>query len=77
MATGINAIHLSGTIIVTNNTFINNAAITQNHVFIGSGVGIQISGSMFTIVGSQSNLYLYNQIEYAGKTKKFPLKNKF
>jgi len=77
MATGINAIHLSGTLIVTNNTFISGTAVTQTHVFIGSGVGIQLAGSMFTIVRSQSNLYLYNQIEYAGKTKKFPLKNKF
>ena len=66
MSTGILAVNLAGTIIVQNNTFFKNKAITQNHVLIGAGVGIQIGGSSFTIVESHSNLFIYNEVEYSG-----------
>ena len=67
MATGINAVHLSGTTIIKNNRFVNNKAITQNHVLIGSGAAIQISGSSFTIAKSIYNIYIYNEVEYTGR----------
>ena len=67
MATGINDVHLSGTIILKNNRFVNNKAITQNRVLIGSGAAIQISGSSFTIVKSICNIYIFNEMEYTGR----------
>ena len=67
MAAGINAVHLAGSIIVKNCVFEENSAMTQNHVLIGSGAAIEISGSAETIVISENNLYIFNEIEYAGK----------
>ena len=67
MATGIYAIHLSGAIVVQNNKFINNQAITQNRRLIGAGVAIQLVGSTFTIVNSSCNTYIYNEEEFSGK----------
>lgn len=66
-STAINAVHLSGTLVMKNNKFVNNKAITQNRVLIGSGAAVQISGSTFTIVKSSCNIYIYNEVEYTGK----------
>ena len=68
MSTGIYAVHLSGTLIVRSNIFVRNKALTQNHVLIGSGAAIQIDGSTFTVVISTLNLYIFNEVEYTGKS---------
>ena len=60
----IYAYQMQGTVYLFNNTFINNSATTINKLLVGSASVLQISG-LFTIVQSNSNVFLNNFAEYA------------
>lgn len=66
MATGINAIHLTGTVEIIENIFSENVAASKTHVLVGAGSAFLIAGSQNTIVISSKNIYVYNQMEYCG-----------
>ena len=53
-----------GGIVLNNNTFVNNSAITINKVLVGSASVMQISG-FFTTVYSIKNMFYQNFCEYA------------
>ena len=64
LVTCIYAEQRQGVVHLFNNTFLENSAVTENRVLIGSASVIQASG-IFTVVTSINNLFFRNRAEYA------------
>ena len=64
MISCIYAYQMQGSVYIQNNVFINNSAITENHLFVGSASVLEISG-LFSSIQSVSNLFYNNHAEYA------------
>lgn len=66
LGSGLNILHLSGSLVLIRNIFQENAAFTQTKVLIGLGAAFMISGSRKTNVFSINNIYTINEMENSG-----------
>lgn len=66
MAGCLSLIQMSGIIVLQQNIFEKNVALTQTRTLIGAGAAFLMSGSAHTIVYSNQNIYIENENEYKG-----------